>query len=46
MGCPLSFGFLSDTRLKMVNSSLVDATVFIKTGAASSALVFDDAILI
>ena len=46
IGCPLSFGFLSETRLTILNSSVTAATVLIKTGVANSALVFDDAILI
>ena len=46
IGCPLSFGFLSDTLLTILNSSLTEATVLIKTGDANSAFVFDDAILI
>ena len=45
-GCPASFGFLSETLLIILNLSDVFATVATKTGLASSALVFDDAIRI
>ena len=46
IGCPASFGFLSETLLIILNLSLVLATVFIKTGTAKSAFVLDDAIRI
>ena len=46
IGCPASFGFLSDTRLMIVNLSLVDAIVLINIGFANCAFVFDAAILI
>ena len=46
IGWPDSPGFLSETRLTMVNLSLVLATVLIKIGSAKSAFVLDDAILI
>ena len=46
IGCPLSFGFLSETRLTISNFSLVDATVLMNIGVDSSALVFEEAILI
>ena len=45
-GWPASPGFLSDTRLTIVNFWFVLATVLIKTGVSNSAFVFDDAILI
>ena len=46
IGCPASLGFLSDTRLIILNFWLESATEFIKIGSAKSALVLDDAILI
>ena len=46
IGCPESFGFLSDTLLIILNLSVILATVATKTGTAKSAFVFDDAIRI
>ena len=46
IGCPASFGFLSDTLLTILNLSFVLATVLTKTGIVKSAFVFDDAIRI
>ena len=46
IGCPASFGFLSDTLLTILNLSVTLATVFTNTGTAKSAFVFDDAIRI
>ena len=46
IGCPASFGFLSDTLLIILNLSVVLATVATKTGIAKSAFVLDDAIRI
>ena len=46
IGCPASFGFLSDTRLTTLNISEVAAIVLICTGESKLAFVKDDAILI
>ena len=46
IGCPASFGFLSDTLLTIRNLSVTLATVATNTGTAKSAFVFDEAILI
>ena len=46
IGCPASLGFLSDTRLIILNLSVLLATVLMKIGSAKSAFVLDDAILI
>ena len=46
IGCPASFGFLSETLLIILNLSVVLATVATNTGTAKSAFVFDDAIRI
>ena len=46
IGCPASFGFLSDTLLITLNLSDVLATDLTKTGTAKSAFVLDEAIRI
>ena len=46
IGWPASPGFLSETRLIILNLSVVLATVSMNMGSANSAFVFDEAILI